>query len=278
MRFLFSPACSQEEIQIKGHAIECRINAEDAFQNFRPGPGARGWRAACSHRRPCLPHACAHVWLLCCHCCCPPAHASAALTPLSHTTLGAGRVVAYLPPGGPHVRMDSHLYPGSCVLSLGRGSPFTDSTVSSHDSAAPVQRLQTGSPRRMCSRLHPAAGHTPNTPAFPLPPTCPPPDYLVPPNYDSLLGKLIVWGENREAAINRMRRALNVRQPPPGRFRCCAACLGCCLLPPPLAPPHQARPQPEPAPGGTGGGRRAVLPASWPPRRRVRRCAACASP
>ena len=39
-----------------------------------------------------------------------------------------------LPPGGPHVRMDSHLYP----------------------------------------------------------------DYLVPPNYDSLLGKLIVWGADRE--------------------------------------------------------------------------------
>ncbi|KAL4457808.1 hypothetical protein ABPG75_012673 [Micractinium tetrahymenae] len=84
----------QEDIKINGHAIECRINAEDPFQNFRPGPG---------------------------------------------------RVLAYLPPGGPHVRMDSHLYP----------------------------------------------------------------DYLVPPNYDSLLGKLIVWGEDRPAAINRMKRALN---------------------------------------------------------------------
>ena len=31
----------------------------------------------------------------------------------------------------------------------------------------------------------------------------------VPPNYDSLLGKLIVWGEDRPQAINRMRRALN---------------------------------------------------------------------
>ena len=47
---------------------------------------------------------------------------------------GPGRVTTYLAPGGPHVRMDSHLYPG----------------------------------------------------------------YLVPPNYDSLLGKLIVWGEDRE--------------------------------------------------------------------------------
>jgi len=75
--YLPPPHCPQ------GHSIECRINAEDPFQNFRPGPG---------------------------------------------------RVTTYLAPGGPHVRMDSHLYP----------------------------------------------------------------DYLVPPNYDSLLGKLIVWGEDRE--------------------------------------------------------------------------------
>jgi len=85
---------TQQDIKIKGHAIECRLNAEDPFQNFRPGPG---------------------------------------------------RVVGYLPPGGPHVRMDSHLYP----------------------------------------------------------------DYVVPPNYDSLLGKLIVWGDDRDAAINRMKRALS---------------------------------------------------------------------
>ena len=31
----------------------------------------------------------------------------------------------------------------------------------------------------------------------------------MPPNYDSLLGKLIVWGEDRTQAINRMQRALN---------------------------------------------------------------------
>ncbi|AGY59454.1 acetyl-CoA carboxylase biotin carboxylase subunit [Gloeobacter kilaueensis] len=55
-----------------------------------------------------------------------------------------GTVSAYLPPGGPGVRMDSHLYQG----------------------------------------------------------------YKVPANYDSLLGKLIVWGRNREEAIRRMRRAL----------------------------------------------------------------------
>ncbi len=31
----------------------------------------------------------------------------------------------------------------------------------------------------------------------------------MPPNYDSLLGKLIVWGEDRNQAIARMHRALN---------------------------------------------------------------------
>ena len=33
--------------------------------------------------------------------------------------------------------------------------------------------------------------------------------YQVPPFYDSLLGKLIVWDETREGAIARMRRALD---------------------------------------------------------------------
>ncbi|MGB3533252.1 MAG: acetyl-CoA carboxylase biotin carboxylase subunit [Microcoleaceae cyanobacterium] len=84
---------SQGDIHLRGHAIECRINAEDPEHNFRPSPG---------------------------------------------------RISAYLPPGGPGVRLDSHVYT----------------------------------------------------------------DYDIPPYYDSLIGKLIVWGPNREAAIIRMKRAL----------------------------------------------------------------------
>ncbi|WP_445618934.1 acetyl-CoA carboxylase biotin carboxylase subunit [Kushneria sp. Sum13] len=33
--------------------------------------------------------------------------------------------------------------------------------------------------------------------------------YTVPPNYDSLIGKLITWGENRESALTRMQNALD---------------------------------------------------------------------
>jgi acetyl-CoA carboxylase biotin carboxylase subunit len=84
---------SQDQVVFQGHAIECRINAEDPERGFRPHPG---------------------------------------------------RISGYLPPGGPGVRMDSHVYT----------------------------------------------------------------DYEIPPYYDSLIGKLIVWGPNRDAAIKRMRRAL----------------------------------------------------------------------
>jgi len=56
---------NQEEIMLSGHAIECRINAEDWERNFMPSPG---------------------------------------------------EVELYLPPGGPFVRVDSHLYPGYRVL------------------------------------------------------------------------------------------------------------------------------------------------------------------
>ena len=84
---------TQEQVMLRGHAIECRINAEDPEHNFRPNPG---------------------------------------------------RISGYLPPSGPGVRMDSHVYT----------------------------------------------------------------DYEIPPYYDSLIGKLIVWGHDRPAAIKRMRRAL----------------------------------------------------------------------
>ncbi|MEG4291948.1 acetyl-CoA carboxylase biotin carboxylase subunit [Microcoleus sp. C2C3] len=83
----------QNQVIFSGHAIECRINAEDPDRNFRPHPG---------------------------------------------------RISGYLPPGGPGVRMDSHVYT----------------------------------------------------------------DYEIPAYYDSLIGKVIVWGRDRPTAIRRMKRAL----------------------------------------------------------------------
>jgi acetyl-CoA carboxylase biotin carboxylase subunit len=83
----------QNQVILNGHAIECRINAEDPDRNFRPHPGI---------------------------------------------------ISGYLPPGGPGVRMDSHVYT----------------------------------------------------------------DYEIPAYYDSLIGKVIVWGRDRPTAIRRMKRAL----------------------------------------------------------------------
>lgn len=82
----------QEDVQFRGHAIECRINAEDP-RTFAPSPG---------------------------------------------------QVKAYHAPGGMNVRVDSGLYTG----------------------------------------------------------------YKVPPYYDSMIAKLIVYGQTREGALRRLRRAL----------------------------------------------------------------------
>ncbi len=83
---------AQEDLEFRGHSMECRINAEDP-RTFMPSPG---------------------------------------------------KVTAYHPAGGMHVRVDSGLYAG----------------------------------------------------------------YSIPPYYDSMIGKLIVYGRSRESCMMRMRRAL----------------------------------------------------------------------
>ena len=83
----------QRDIVFRGHAIECRINAEDPFK-FTPSPG---------------------------------------------------RITSWHVPGGPGIRVDSHIYQG----------------------------------------------------------------YSVPPNYDSMIGKIIAYGDDRDQAIRRMRIALS---------------------------------------------------------------------
>jgi len=86
-------AYSQSDIVFRGHAMECRLNAEDP-RRFVPSPG---------------------------------------------------KITMYHAPGGPGVRVDSHAYDG----------------------------------------------------------------YVVPPYYDSMIGKLITWGEDRHSAMQRMRMALS---------------------------------------------------------------------
>ncbi|MBA2351427.1 MAG: acetyl-CoA carboxylase biotin carboxylase subunit [Burkholderiales bacterium] len=86
-------AFKQRDIVLKGHAVECRINAEDPYK-FTPSPG---------------------------------------------------RITSYHMPGGPGIRIDSHAYN----------------------------------------------------------------NYLVPSHYDSMIGKLIAYGDTREQAIARMRIALS---------------------------------------------------------------------
>ncbi len=86
-------ALRQRDVVFRGHAIECRINAEDPFR-FTPSPG---------------------------------------------------RITSWHTPGGPGIRVDSHAYNG----------------------------------------------------------------YFVPPNYDSMIGKLIAYGATRDQAIRRMRIALS---------------------------------------------------------------------
>lgn len=83
----------QKDILLRGHAIECRINAENPEKDFMPCPG---------------------------------------------------KIDGYVAPGGFGVRVDSHSYPG----------------------------------------------------------------YSIPPYYDSMIGKLICWGRNRNEARRRMYRAL----------------------------------------------------------------------
>ena len=85
---------TQNDVKLTGHAIECRINAEDYEKCFMPCPGA---------------------------------------------------IEGYITPGGFGTRVDSHVYPG----------------------------------------------------------------YKIPPFYDSLVGKVICWGKDREEARKRMLRALN---------------------------------------------------------------------
>lgn len=94
IRVAMGESIISEPPPLEGHAIECRINAENPFRNFAPSPG---------------------------------------------------KITTFHPPGGHGVRVDTHVYAG----------------------------------------------------------------YVIPPNYDSMIAKLIVRGKTRELAINKALRALD---------------------------------------------------------------------
>ena len=91
--------------------------------------------------------------------------------------------------------------------------PASRSGSASRTSSPAATRSSSGSTprtRRPSSARQPASSSATSPPVDPAcgwTPTCSP-GYEVPPFYDSLLGKLIVWGPTREAAIDRGRVAL----------------------------------------------------------------------
>jgi len=94
IRVAMGESINERDIHLEGHAIECRINAENPYKNFSPSPGL---------------------------------------------------IKTFHPPGGHGVRVDTHVYAG----------------------------------------------------------------YMIPPNYDSMIAKLIVRARTRDLAINKMLRALS---------------------------------------------------------------------
>lgn len=113
--------------------------------------------------------------------------------------------------------MDSHLYPDYLVRRLlTRGSPADGSKLGlfhqhailspswhndkQHTPAINRRRLPCILTTLSRGTLVPGRSHCMS---------CNFPNLQVPPNYDSLLGKLIVWAEDRNQAIARMKRALS---------------------------------------------------------------------
>ncbi len=106
---------TQDNVQLTGHAVECRINAEDPDNNFMPCPG---------------------------------------------------RIEQVIFPGGPGVRVDSHVYPGYFI------SPYYDSMICKiithgkdrHEAIVKMRRALaecTISPLKTTTSLHQAILETP---------------------------------------------------------------------------------------------------------------------